>query len=65
MTGWERLGTGGLPHGFLPGRLSSSAALDDDPAHGAARRARCGRSLVLPGHERAIQRDPNEVIIGM
>jgi len=23
------------------------------------------RSLVLPGNERAIQRDPNEVIIGM
>ena len=39
MTGWDRLGTGGLPPGF--------------------------RRLVLPGDEQAIQRDPNEVIIGM
>ncbi len=37
MTGWERLGIGGLSQGFL----------------------------VLPSNEHAIQRDPNEVIIGM
>jgi hypothetical protein len=29
MTGWERLGIGGLSQGFLSGRLSPSAALDD------------------------------------
>ncbi len=29
MTGWERLGIGGLSQGFLAGRLSPSAALDD------------------------------------
>ena len=29
MTGWERLGTRGLSQGFLTGRLSPSAVLDD------------------------------------
>jgi hypothetical protein len=29
MTGWERLGIGGLSQGYLSGRLSPSAALDD------------------------------------
>ena len=29
MTGWERLGIGGLSQGYLPGRLSPSAVLDD------------------------------------
>jgi hypothetical protein len=29
MTGWERLGTGGLSQGCLPGRLGPSAVLDD------------------------------------
>ena len=29
MTGWERLGIGVLSQGFLSGRLSASAALDD------------------------------------
>ena len=29
MTGWERLGIGGLSQGFLSGRLSPSAALED------------------------------------
>ena len=48
MTGWERLGVGGLSQGFIV-------------LLGALR----GRSLVLPGNEQAIQRDPNEVIIGM
>jgi|ERR1035438_1647683 hypothetical protein len=32
MTGWERLGIGGLSQGFLSGRLSPSAALEDAPA---------------------------------
>jgi hypothetical protein len=32
MTGWERLGIGSLSQGFLSGRLSPSAALDDAPA---------------------------------
>jgi Asp-tRNA(Asn)/Glu-tRNA(Gln) amidotransferase A subunit family amidase len=29
MTGWERLGIGGLSQGYLSGRLSPSAVLDD------------------------------------
>ena len=29
MTGWERQGIGGLSHGYLSGRLSPSAVLDD------------------------------------
>ena len=29
MTGRERLGIGGLSHGYLSGRLSPSALLDD------------------------------------
>jgi hypothetical protein len=29
MTGWERLGIGGLSQGFLSGGLSPSVALDD------------------------------------
>jgi|HubBroStandDraft_1064217.scaffolds.fasta_scaffold1518790_1 hypothetical protein len=29
MTEWERLGIGGPSQGFLPGRLSPSAAVDD------------------------------------
>lgn len=32
MTGWERLGLGGLSQGYLSGRLSPSAVLDDAPA---------------------------------
>jgi hypothetical protein len=36
MTGWERLGIGGLPQGYLSGRLSPSAVLDDAPAGIAA-----------------------------
>jgi hypothetical protein len=50
MTGWERLGIGGLTalHGV-------------HPDFGYVRI----RSLVLPSNEHAIQRDPNEVIIGM
>ena len=31
MTGWERLGIGGLSQGYLSGRLSPSAVLDDAP----------------------------------
>jgi len=76
MTGWERLGIGGLSQGYLSGRLSPSAVLDDalagiaaidDDLHGV--HPDFGylriRSLVLPSNEHAIQRDPNEVIIGM
>jgi hypothetical protein len=62
MTGWERLGIGGRSQGYLSGRLSPSAVPDDALAGIAALRI---RSLVLPGNERAIQRDPNEVAIGM
>ena len=29
MTGWERLGIGGLSQGYLSGRLSPSVVLDD------------------------------------
>ena len=29
MTGWERLGIGGLSQGYLSGQLSPSAVLDD------------------------------------
>jgi hypothetical protein len=29
MTGWEQLGIGGLSQGYLSGRLSPSAVLDD------------------------------------
>jgi hypothetical protein len=29
MTGWERLGIAGLSQGYLSGRLSPSAVLDD------------------------------------
>ena len=86
MTGWERLGIGGLSQGYLSGRLSPSAVLDDALAgiaaidddlsafvvidtDGARRAAAAAdlriRSLVLPSNEHAIQRDPNEVIIGM
>jgi Asp-tRNA(Asn)/Glu-tRNA(Gln) amidotransferase A subunit family amidase len=96
MTGWERLGIGGQSQGFLSGRLSPSAALDDalagiaaidddlsafvaidaDGARRAVAELKRGRwrgqlhgvrirSLVLPSNEHAIQRDPNEVIIGM
>jgi aspartyl-tRNA(Asn)/glutamyl-tRNA(Gln) amidotransferase subunit A len=36
MTGWERLGIGGLSQGYLSGRLSPSAVLDDAPAGIAA-----------------------------
>jgi hypothetical protein len=69
MTGWERLGIGGLSQDYLSGRVSPSAVLDDaltalhgvHPDFGYLRI----RSLVLPSNEHAIQRDPNEVIIGM
>ena len=36
MTGWERPGIGGLSQGFLSGRLSPSAALNDVLARIAA-----------------------------
>jgi hypothetical protein len=36
MTGWERLGIGGLSQGYLSGRLSPSAVPDDAPAGIAA-----------------------------
>ena len=36
MTGWERLGIGGLSQGYLSGRLSPSAVLDDALARIAA-----------------------------
>jgi hypothetical protein len=95
MTGWERLGTGGLSQGYLSGRLSPSARLPAAPGAGegkptlANRKSRIMRrrvathnvrdngppshyfgylrirSLVLPSNEHAIQRDPNEVIIGV
>ena len=55
MTGWERLGIGGRSQGYLSGRLSPSAVLDDaltalhgvHPDFGYLRI----RSLVLPSND--------------
>jgi hypothetical protein len=48
MTGWERLGIGGLSQGYLSGRLSPSAVLDDALAGIGCLRI---RSLVLPSND--------------
>lgn len=47
MTGWERLGIGGLSQGFLSGWLSPSAALDDALAGIAA----IDDDLAMPGSQ--------------
>ena len=51
MTGWERLGIGGLSQGYLSGRLSPSAVLDDAPASRTRANAPVTRFRVLADSE--------------
>jgi hypothetical protein len=56
MIAWERLGIGGLWQGYLSGRLSPSAVLDDAPAGIATlanRKSRIMRRRVATHNTRA------------